>query len=186
MAFSPRTRPGCHSRGNSPLWTFGPVKRVYAHLARFKPDGTTANDTAFVHIEFVSGDSAFWSESWSAPGYGFKPICVGRHGRPHLDVIGPNGSMHFPDADGKFVLSCYENKDRGVPQGEPINPTEQWQWKNNWGAQMRDTFPGEQRNFYDCIRSGAAPQCTAEDGAAVIELIEAIGESNRTGTSVIV
>ena len=166
------------------LWTFGPVKRVYAHTARFKPDDTTADDTAFVHIEFVSGDSAFWSESWSAPGFGFKPICVARHGRSHLDVIGPGGSMHFPDADGKFVLCCYENKDRGVPHGEPINPTEQWPWKNDWGANMVVTFPAEHRNFYDCIRSGAAPQCRAEDGAAVIELIEAILESNRTGTSV--
>ena len=51
-------------------------------------------------------------------------------------------------------------------------------------ANMVVTFPAEHRNFYDCIRSGAAPQCRAEDGAAVIELIEAILESNRTGTSV--
>jgi len=159
------------------LSTFGPAKRAYAVMARFKPDNTTADDTFVAVIHFTEGDCAIWSESWAAAGFGWQPKCIGRHARPTLDIIGPSGSMHFPDAQGNYVLSLYEHQDQSGP------PTQQWPWETDWGNNTV-AFPNEHDHFYDCIRSGAEPRCTAKDGHAAIALAEAIMESSRTGLPV--
>ena len=119
---------------------FGSAQKVYASMSRFKPDETTADDTFIAIIDFQSGDQAIWSESWAAPGFGWDPLCVGRHVRPMLDAIGPKGSLHFPDPQGKQVLSLYEN------HTEKREPTEQWTWEFDWAANS-DGYKNELVHF---------------------------------------
>jgi len=159
-------------------FTFGPARKVYASMTRFKPDKTTAPDTFVAIIDFRSGDQAVWSESWAAKGLGWDPLCVGRHVRPTTDVIGPKGSIHFPARDGKKVLALYE---ADAQSGEP---TEQWEWESDWAANTAG-YVAEIDHFYECVRDGAKPRCTAADGLAAIELVEAITRSSRTGKPVL-
>ena len=157
-------------------YILGPVTKVYASTHRLKPGGTTAQDTFIAILDFESGDQAVWSESWAAPGMGWDQY-VGRLVRPTTDVIGPKGSLHFPGPQGEQRLTLYENL-----SGQ-LEPTESWDWENDWGT-SEDAFPTEHRHFYDCVRRGAAPVCTAADGQIAIELSEAILESGRTGMPV--
>ena len=157
--------------------TFGPARKVYASMSRFKPDDTTADDTFIAIIDFQSGDQAVWSESWAAPGFGWDPISIGRHVRPTLDVIGPKGSLHFPDAEGRQVLSLYEN------HTDKREPTEQWSWETDWAANPSG-YKKELIHFHNCIRGNEKPLCTAQNGLNAILLAEAILESHREGQPV--
>ena len=138
---------------------------------------TTADDTLVAVIHFAEGDCAIWSESWAAAGFGWQPKCIGRHARPTLEIIGPRGSMHFPDAEGNCVLSLYEHKDQSGP------PTQQWTSETDWGNNT-EAFGNEHEYFRDCIRNGGQPRCMAQDGYAAIALAEAITQSSRTGVPV--
>jgi len=158
-------------------FVFGPADKVYASTMRFKPGHTTADDTFVVIIDFESGDCAVWSESWAALGMGWEPIAVGRKVRPVLDIIGPQGSIHFPDADGAKVLSLYESKDQDE------GPTEQWEWEQDWGANIA-SFENEHVHFCRCVREGAAPNPSPEEAIAANVLAEAIMESSLTGETV--
>lgn len=159
------------------LSIFGPAKKVYASLSRLKPDGTTAPDTFTALIDFVSGDQATWSESWAAAGFGWEPLCIGRHVRPTLDVIGSAGSAHFPSAEGHKTLSFYDYKTA------LDKPAEQWPWETDWAVNI-NAYKAELEHFHDCIQGKAKPICTGEDGRAAIALAEAILESGRTGNAV--
>ncbi len=156
---------------------FGPVQKVYASMRHLKPDPTTADDTLIAILDFASGDQAVWSESWAAPGMGWKPGRIGRHVRPTLDVIGPKGSLHFPDPEGRRLLSLYENTN------PDFTPVQQWEWEEDWGFNS-EAFSSEHSHFFDCIRNGTQPICTALDGLAAIEVAESILESSQTGLPV--
>ncbi|MCC6422506.1 MAG: Gfo/Idh/MocA family oxidoreductase [Phycisphaerales bacterium] len=158
---------------------FGPATKVYATVSRFKPDNTTAGDTFTAIIDFAGGDQAVWSESWAAAGFGWEPICVGRHVRPTLDVIGKAGSLHFPTADGQKVLSYYDYKKK------LDTPTLQWPWETDWAVNVSG-YRSELEHFYDCVRGQTKPLCTAEDGLTAIVLAEAIFQSSRTGNPVLI
>ena len=158
-------------------FVFGPAKKVYASTSRFKPDGTTADDTFIVIIDFESGDQAIWSESWAARGMGWEPIAVGRKVRPTLDVIGPGGSIHFPGPGGEKTLSLYLSEDQDGP------PTEQYEWEQDWGANV-SAIEAEQRHFYECVREGGRPNPSPEEALAANVLAEAIMESSRSGEPV--
>jgi hypothetical protein len=60
--------------------------------------------------------------------------------RPTLDVIGPKDSLHFPDPEGKQVLSLYENC------SDKREPTEQWTWEFDWAANS-DGYKNELVHF---------------------------------------
>jgi len=158
-------------------FVFGPAKKVYASTMRLKPDPTTADDTFIVIIDFESGDQAVWSESWAALGLGWEPIAVGRKVRPVLDIIGPEGSIHFPGPDGEKVLSLYESKDQDAA------PTEQWEWEQDWGANAV-SFGNEHDHFYRCVREGSESNPSPDEALGANVLAEAIMESGRTGSPV--
>ena len=158
-------------------FVFGRATKVYAVTARFKPDPTTADDTFLAVIEFASGDTAIWSESWAAKGMGYDVPPVGRKVRPTLDVIGPKGSIHFPGPAGEKVLSLYESKDQSGA------PTEQWTWESDWGANASG-YEAELVHFYRAVREGIAPVPSGEEAMVANVLAEAIVESGRTGEPV--
>jgi predicted dehydrogenase len=156
---------------------FGRATKVYAVTARFKPDPTTADDTFLAVIQFASGDTAIWSESWAAKGLGYDVPPVGRKVRPTLDVIGPKGSIHFPGPSGEKLLSLYESKDQSGA------PTEQWVWESDWGANASG-YAAELVHFYRAVRESIAPVPSGEEALAANVLAEAIVESGRTGEPV--
>lgn len=153
-------------------WVLGRVRKVHATVARFKPGATTAADTFAATLFFESGDVAVWSESWAAAGFGWDPLGVGRTVRPTLDVIGPLGSLHFPDLAGGQALSLYESHDQGG------TATERWDWETDWGVNA-DAYRREIDHFAACIKGDAVSGCTARDGLQAIALAEAILESSR-------
>ena len=158
-------------------FVFGPARKVYASTMRLKPDPTTADDTFILIIDFESGDRAVWSESWAALGMGFDVPAVGRKVRPTTDVIGPQGSIHFPGPDGAKVLSLYESRD------QDSEPTEQWAWQSDWGANSAG-YKDEIIHFYRCVREGLKPCPSGADALAANVLAEATLESSRTGEPV--
>ncbi|WP_322799223.1 Gfo/Idh/MocA family oxidoreductase [Thermoflexus sp.] len=150
---------------------FGRPKQVYATMHRFKPGGYTAFDTFVVAIEYEAGDYAIWSDAESLPGLGDFYI---RHSdnRPHLSIIGPAGSIHFPGPDGSKMAALYLNH-------MGIWPVETHPWESDWGANAR-AYQAELNYFLECVKNGLQPSVnTAEDGEWVIQVIEAAFLSHR-------
>lgn len=158
-------------------FVFGRATKVYASTHRFKPDGTTADDTIILIVDFESGDQAIWSNSWAAKGMGWDVKTVGRKGRSTLDIIGPKGSIHFPNRDGEFVLSLYESDDQDGA------PTESWEWETDWGANASG-YVGELIHFARCVREGLAPVPSGDEALQANVLFEAVMESSQTGEAV--
>ncbi len=152
---------------------FGSVDTVYSQVMRLKPEQTTALDTFVLTLRFSSGDIAVWSESWAARGFGWSPLAFARKFRPTLDVIGPLGSIHFPDPAGKPRLSLYTHE-----TGD--QPAESWRWETDWGFNGA-AYPDELDHFYSCVRHGEQPRCTARDATMPIRIVEAALESAKTG-----
>ncbi len=151
-------------------WLLGRPQRVYARLARLKPEETTAWDTTLMVVDYQEGHTAFWSECWALPGFGWGLIRY-RKVRPHLDIIGPEGSIHFPAPDGEQVCALFLHS-----KGE--EPVEVHQWQSDWGA-TAEGYRAELRHFFDCLRSGQQPLCTGEDGRWAIELAEGATRSHH-------
>ena len=156
-------------------WLLGRPSRVFGRLRRYKPEDTTAWDTATVVIDYEEGDVAMWGESWSAPGFG-EPYIRNRTVRRQIDIIGPQGSIHFPGSDGSTVAALYLNK-----TGD--EPAETHEWESDWGATSTG-FLRELEHFFHCIRTGEQPLCSGEDGLLAIQIAEAAIESNATGSVV--
>jgi predicted dehydrogenase len=160
---------------------FGNVRRVQAFACRLKrpASATQAVDTFAAILHFESGDVALWSESWAARGGGWDPLGIGRMVRPTLDVIGPQGSLHFPAPDGAQVLSLHAACEHAAP------PLAEWSWETDWGVN-REAYRLEVEHFLACVRGAASPCCSALDGWRAIRLVEAILESSRTEKAVAV
>ena len=156
-------------------WLLGHPNQVFARLRRYKPEDTTAWDTAAVVIDYADGDVAIWGESWSAPGFGWGYI---RHrtSRPHMDIIGPRGSIQFPGPDGSEVAALFLNESGDAPVATH-------EWESDWGATAAG-YQSELEHFLDCVRTGEQPLCTGEDGMRAVQIAEAAVESNSTGSAI--
>ncbi len=156
-------------------WLLGHPNQVFARLRRYKPEDTTAWDTAAVVIDYADGDVAIWGESWSAPGFGWGYI---RHrtSRPHMDIIGPRGSIQFPGPDGSEVAALFLNESGDAPVATH-------EWESDWGATVAG-YQSELEHFLDCVRTGEQPLCTGEDGMRAVQIAEAAVESNSTGSAI--
>ncbi|MCS7223768.1 MAG: Gfo/Idh/MocA family oxidoreductase [Armatimonadetes bacterium] len=153
-------------------WLLGTPKRVYARLAKLKPDETTAFDTTLLIVDYQDGHEAFWSECWALPGFGWGLIRY-RKVRPHLDLIGPKGSIHFPDPEGRAVSALFLHE-----FGD--EPVETHPWESDWGA-TADGYRQELIHFFDCVRSGKEPICSGRDGQWAIEVAEGAVRSHFSG-----
>ncbi len=156
-------------------WLLGRPVQVYARLRRYKPEDTTAWDTMLVAIDYAAGDVAVWGEAWTAHGFGWDYIRY-RTVRPHLDIIGPNGSIHFPAPDGSKVAALFLN-------GAGDEPVETHQWQNDWAA-TSDGYWREVEHFFECLWEGKQPLCTGEDGEWAIQIAEGAIRSNEIGQPV--
>ncbi len=156
-------------------WLFGRPIQVYSRLRRYKPEDTTAWDTTLVMVDYADGDIALWGEAWTAPGFGWNYIRY-RSVRPHLDIIGPHGSIHFPAPDGSKVSALFINN-----AGD--EPVETHPWQSDWGA-TANGYRREVEHFFECIREGKQPLCTGYDGEWAIQIAEGAIRSNETGQPV--
>ena len=153
-------------------WLLGQPSQVFARLRRYKPEGTTAWDTAAVVIDYAEGDVAVWGESWSAPGFGWGYI---RHRtvRPQMDIIGPNGSIQFPGPGGSKIAALFLNE-----TGDESAETHEWE--SDWGA-TASGYLSELEHFLQCVRTGEQPLVSGEDGLRAVQVAEAAVESNASG-----
>jgi len=156
-------------------WLLGRPTQVYARLRRYKPEPTTAWDTTTVMIDYAAGDVAVWGETWNAPGFGWDYFRY-RKVRPHMDILGPHGSIHFPAPDGSKVAALFVNS-----AGD--HPVETHEWQSDWGA-TANGYVREVEHFLACVRAGKQPLCTGEDGEWAIQIAEAAVRSNATGQPV--
>ena len=51
----------------------------------------------------------------------------------------------------------------------------------SWRALFKDAYLAEMEHFVQCVREGAAPSVTGEDGLRTVEAVVAVNESIRTG-----
>lgn len=156
--------------------TFGQPTKVFAVADKFKPDprGTRAKDTYMLTIFYESGDKVVFSSSWAAPGMGDRPWQpYGRVIRPVMDIVGPQGLLHYPSEDPVFTdeYVIYAGGD------EEYQEVERFAVRNDHDS----GFCRELKHFHECVRGRETPLCGARDGAAVLAIIHAAHRSAASG-----
>jgi scyllo-inositol 2-dehydrogenase (NADP+) len=146
------------------LVLFGPVSSVHAEIDR-RREGVAADDDVFVALEHESGvRSHLWASAVAAQ--------LG----PRLRVLGSRAAYV------KWGLDIQEDQlKEGMRPGDPgygREPEERFGTLGSDDDSRRvETLPGAYQRYYeqlrDAIREGSAPPSPAEDGVAVLELIEA-------------
>lgn len=158
------------------LTLFGPARLVYAESDVRRP-GAAADDDDFIALTHVSGvRSHLWMSATTA-----------RLG-PRFRVLGSTGG---------YVTYGLDPQEAALREG--LRPGEGAAWgaepESAWGTAGTDenvrpvpSLPGDYPAFYAAVgtalREGTPPPVTALEAAAAIEVIEAAGESARTGQAV--
>ena len=122
--------------------------RVYAEVANFK--GTALGvktphfyDTALVSMRFENDVIGSLS--------GVCPCDYGYDAR--VEIVGERGILQIGELRGQAVVVC-TNRDQGLIT--PIYRT--------WPERFADAYVREMRHFLECIRTGAQPRGSGEDG----------------------
>jgi len=132
--------------------------RVYAEVANFKGAArgvTTPHfyDTALVSIRFENGVIGCIS--------GVCPCDYGYDAR--VEVVGERGIVQIGGLRAQAVVIC-TNRDQGIIS--PIYRT--------WPERFAEAYVGEVKHFLDCIRAGAQPRVSGDDGRwAVVGVLAA-------------
>ncbi len=153
---------------------FGPVQRLTTFARTLKPERTTkagesftvtAPDFYVVHLEFPGGllmrlTANFYVSGSTRQGEG-------------LEFHGDLGSLHLDswfNADSKLSHAAFGEAYQPVALRQPAEVS------LDWARGLHD--------FVVAIRDGRASRVTGEHAAHVVEILEATGESARTGQSV--
>ncbi|MFG1805921.1 Gfo/Idh/MocA family oxidoreductase [Streptomyces sp. NPDC049040] len=158
------------------LTLFGPARLVYAESDVRRP-GAAADDDDFIALTHANGvRSHLWMSATTA-----------RLG-PRFRVLGSTGG---------YVTYGLDPQEAALREG--LRPVEGAAWgeepESAWGTAGTDenvrpvpSLPGDYPAFYAAVgtalREGTPPPVTALEAAATIEVIEAAGESARTGQAV--
>lgn len=126
-------------------------------------------DVAFITLQYASGIIAQLHLSWLAPTKLRRTTVTGdRKMVVYDDLAGPEAVKIYdhgvdrirpPESFGEFQLT-YRTGDVVIPRLDNFEPL-----RVEWD------------HFLDCVESGKRPETSAEDGAAVVALIEAIRRS---------
>ncbi|CAE8643888.1 unnamed protein product [Polarella glacialis] len=157
-------------------WTLGTPTEVFAVAEKFKadPTGTHAQDTYLLVIYYEGGDKVVFSSSWAAPGIGARPWqSYGRRIRPVMDIVGPQGFLHYPVEDPEFQDSYLIF----AGTAEDYVEKERFPVRNDHESGVYR----EQFHFQECIRGRQTPLCTARDGVMVLAVIAAAHKSALSG-----
>jgi myo-inositol 2-dehydrogenase / D-chiro-inositol 1-dehydrogenase len=164
---------GCHAIEFF-RWMLGrpAVRSVYADMAtHVHGDRTEADDSAVLLVNFEGGALGMAEESWTKKG--------GMDDR--AEVHGTEGVCYANLLQGSSLLT-YSEAGYGYAV-EKAASTRGWSFTmfeelHNYG------FPQEMRHFIECVRDGAEPLETGEDGRAVLEVVLAAYASAREGRRV--
>lgn len=164
---------GCHAIEFF-RWMLGKprITSVYAQMSTvLHGHRTEGDDHSLLLLEFEGGATALAEESWAKPGgMDDRAELYGTEGVTYADLL--HGS----------ALTTYSTRGYGYAV-EKAGGTQGWSFTMyeelwNYG------FPQELQHAVECLRTGAEPLETGEDGRAVLEALYAAYESARTGRKV--
>jgi predicted dehydrogenase len=130
-------------------WLMGSnIERIYLETANFKgaERGVTAEhfyDNMFATIKFASGSLGNIS--------GVCPCDYGYDAR--VEIVGKKGIMQIGAMQGQAVVVCIDRE-----QGMVTPIYRRWPERFAWG------YIHEMQHFIECLRNGARPRITGEDG----------------------
>jgi myo-inositol 2-dehydrogenase/D-chiro-inositol 1-dehydrogenase len=165
---------GCHAfawfrwmLGGSPE-----VKSVFATMDTVRhKDRTRGEDNAVCIVEFTDGVIGLAEDGWAKPG--------GMDDR--IEVYGTKGTI-LADLFRGNSFETYSEEGYGYA-AEKAGPTQGWTF-TMFEEVFNQGYPHELRHFIECVRTGAAPLVTGEDGRAVLEIIYAAYASAQSGAKV--
>lgn len=164
---------GCHALAWF-RWMTGnaAVKSVYADMKTVRHQAITdCDDNAITIVEFANGVTAMAEDSWAKPGSMDDRIEVyGDKGVSYADLFRGNAALTYSECGYD-----YASEKAGSTQGWSFTVFEE---------AFNQGYPQELAHFIDCVRTGAQPRVTGEDGRAVLEIICAAYQSAKEGRRV--
>ena len=166
---------GCHGfawfrwmigRQARPLSVYAQMQTGLLHGGR-----TRCEEHAIAIVEFDGGVTGIVENSWAKLG--------GMEDR--VEVCGTGGIVYADLFMGNSALT-YSEKGYGYAM-EKAGSTEGWSFANVEEA-FNQGYPHELKHFVDCVRHDTEPLTTAEDGRAVLEMLNAAYHSARIGAKV--
>lgn len=160
----------CHSLDYLP-WLVGKVDKVWGFTAKLSDLEVDVEDTAKIGIRFESGalGSLHLDYNQQPPAHRFE-------------VIGTKGSLKWDLADGATRIYRASAESLQTSTGMGIKAGGEWEtYPLPAGWERNVMFLGQMKHFAAMVRGEAEPACTLEEGIAVMKLIAAVHESQRTG-----
>jgi len=166
---------GCHGIAWC-RWILGgnpAVRSVYAQMQNGLRHGhrTRGEENSVIMLEFASGAIGIVENSWARLG--------GMDDR--IEVYGTGGSVYADLFQGNAALT-YSEKGYGYAL-EKAGATTGWTF-TVFEEAFNQGYPQELQHFVDCVRRGAAPVVTGEDGRAVLEIMLAAYASAGAGRKI--
>jgi predicted dehydrogenase len=165
---------GCHAFAWF-RWMLGgrpTVKSVFATMDTVRHrERTRGEDNAVCIVEFDNGVIGLAEDGWAKPG--------GMDDR--VEVYGTKGVI-FADLFRGNSFETYSEEGYGYA-AEKAGSTQGWTF-TIFEEVFNQGYPHELQHFITCVRDGATPLVTGEDGRAVLEIIYAAYASARSGAKV--
>ncbi len=122
-------------------------------------------DAAFLHIHFADGSMAQHHVSWLSPDKVRRFFVAGTLGSLHFDDMQPQAKLRHIDQgqDSRIGLSDTESKELFYKPGEI----------KTVALPADEPLRAECAHFLECIRTGTKPRAGADEGVAVVQILEA-------------
>jgi len=166
---------GCHGFAWC-RWMLGTETKVLSVYAQMQTGlihrtRTRCEENSLSIIEFDGGGVGIVENSWAKLG--------GMEDR--IEVCGTGGVVYADLFMGNSALT-YSEKGYGYAM-EKAGPTQGWTF-TNFEEAFNQGYPHELKHFIACVRNDTPPLTTAEDGRAVLEMMNAAYYSARIGRKV--
>lgn len=165
---------GCHALAWFRWMTKNsPVKSVYADMKTvMHGDISDCEDNTVTIIEFENGVTAMAENSWAKHGGMDDRIEVyGSKGVSYADLFRGNSALTYSTEGYDYAM-------------EKAGSTEGWTF-TVYEEAFNQGYPQELIHFIDCVRNDKEPLVTAEDGRAVLEILNAAYASAKRGEKIV-